>query len=167
MIKIIPKAYIKGLLAIGVFALISAFIFFAFIPFISSWIRQQSVYVNFIIFNLMVFVLIEGVLYFIINGKVKSLKVSGAVTLMVMAIDCILPSYAVSAQGQILTSQQIGFLGAIDYVFADIGMKLGLHANTINLPIFVYIVMPVILLAISLIILGGKKFTKNFAELVS
>jgi len=159
----------KAIKIILAFGLVSAILFFVVIPWIQTWIVSQPIWVYFIIFYFMIFALISLVLYFVISTKKKNLKgafrVASSTTLIVMAIDLFLPAWAVDSQGNILTSETIGYFGSIDYVIATFWHNLGISGPWLML--FTYVITGMILLFIAFYIMGSKNFVSEMKRVMN
>lgn len=164
----------KAVIAIITFGLVSAFLVFLFLPTFGEAIETQSVALQFIFFNFIVFGLLAIVMFLIFKNHITSLKASIFGTFIVLAIDLNLPDYAVDAQGHIATATALGFFGSSDYAFASLYSSLGIQGTfsifgfTFGwLTLFVYPITTVILLIIAFAVLGGKKFTEELKRLTS
>lgn len=151
------------------YGIIVSLIFFLLMPAINSWIVEQSVIVNFIVFYFLIFFIVSGVLLLILgeNQKkkrdyVKIFKMAIGITFIVMAIDLVLPSYALDWNGAFLPSSTIGYFGAIDYVIASFWNWL--RVSGILLAVLTYPVTGMIFLFLALEILGTTNFIKNLRQ---
>ena len=152
----------KSIDIIILFGLISIFIMYIIIPFINPWIINQSVLINFIVFYFLIFIILSGILLLALNNKKGKRNYSHAIrlsigfTLIIMAIDLILPSYAVDVSGNLLTSQSIGYFGSVDYAVATFWQSLGISGTLLYF--FTYIITGIIFFAVALSLLGSKNF---------
>ncbi len=159
----------KAIKIILAFGLVSAILFFVVIPWIQTWIVSQPVWIYFIIFYFLIFALISSILYFIINRKKKNIKgafrVASSTTFIVMAIDLFLPSWAVDSQGNILSSNTIGYFGSVDYVFAFFWNSLGINGPWLLL--FTYVISGMLLLTLAFLIMGTGKFVSEIKRVMN
>jgi len=151
------------------FGAVCALTFFVIVPWIETWIENQPIWVYFIVFYFLIFTLISSILYFVVSKKKKDIKaafrIASSSTLIVMAIDLYLPSWAVDSQGNILTSETIGYFGSIDYVFATFWNSLGITGPL--LMFFTYVFTGMILLSIALLIMGTKNFVSEVKRVMN
>jgi len=139
-------------------------IVFYVVPAVQQWIATAPVWVNFIFFYFIIFGIIEIVLFIILPMKIASFRFAAGGTLILMAIDLILPAYAVDMSGKILSSQATGYFGSIDYVLGTYWHSIGVSG--VYLYLCVYVVSFAILLIAALFLLGGSKFIKAVAAVV-
>ena len=154
----------KAVLAIITFGIISTLLIFWFIPNIETWIQNQPIWVYFIFFYFIIFALVSSALWFVLHNRLQTFRIASTTTLIIMAIDLILPSYAVDWQGNLQSSNTIGYFGSIDFVSASFWSYLGV--NGILLAFFTYVVTGMILLFVALWMMGKTKFILELKRII-
>ena len=154
----------KAVLAIISFALVSLAIVFVLIPIFESWVVQQPVITQFLFYYFLIFLIICAVVWAVIHNGLRSFRFASAATLIMMAIDLVLPSYAVDWQGNFAQSQTIGYFGSIDYSVATFWNWIGISGWPLAL--FTYVITGAIFLYAALYLLGRKIFVAELKRFI-
>ena len=141
----ISKQELKYLIYIMIFALIW---FLVIIPYLLDYgIESKNIYLQFIIFNLGIFFFLQ---IFLKSRTLKSsinLRTTFGLIFLIMAVDCLIPPFLVTSQGELLDSVVLRSAGT-DYVLGHLAINsFGLSGMVVF--IFVYIIAPAVLLLIS------------------
>lgn len=133
--------------------LFSFILFVLIIPNVLPNIDNLSPFVQFLIFNVGIFVLLQIYFKGIATDKKAGLKKTIGLVLLFMAIDIMVPPLMVNPEG-VLSNNVILGSSASDYTFGLLGQQFGLTGFILYL--FVYIVSPFVLLLLSSIILKNS-----------
>jgi len=139
-------------------------IVFFVVPVMQHWIASVPVWVDFVFFYFIIFGIIEVVLFLLLPMKLKSFRFAMGGTLLIMAFDLVLPSYAVDLSGRILSSETVGYFGSIDYVLAFYWHGLGISGPLLYF--CTYVISFAVLLIVALGILGGPAFIKALITVI-
>lgn len=135
-----------------VFATIFAFIVFTLIipNLISFGIENSSHYIQFLLFNIGIFVFLQ---FFIKSTAIgNGIKFSGAIGLIALfiAIDILVPPLLVSQQGVLSSTVQLS-ASASDYIFGYFYQSLGINGFLLYLAVYVLTPFLLLILAAQLI----------------
>lgn len=154
----------RAILAIIAFGVIVAIITFIIIPLSNEWVSTQPIWVHFLFFYFLIFSLISITICYFLNNRVKAFKIATSLTFIVIALDLVLPSYAVDSSGNILESETIGYFGCVDYAVGSFWAWLGISG--VLLAFFTYVVTSMLLLFIALWLMGKGKFITGLKRLI-
>ena len=122
--------------------------FFAIIPLLRNYgIEDSSVQMQFLVFNVGVFIFLQIFLKMSILKSGLRLKETTGLIFLVIALDLILPPFLVTMQGELL-NDVILKAGGSDYFFAYFAIN-NLGLSGVMVFIFTYILMPTLLLFLS------------------
>lgn len=139
-----------------VFAILISFVIFTFIipKFVDGGENMDAVS-QFLVFNIGLFIVLQVFLKAItLNRPVKFTSTLGLLLLFI-SLDIMAPPLAISTSGQLLSGMTLS-ASASDYFFGVLGQSIGIHG--FFLYIFVYIIVPAILLLIA------SKLLPNFVR---
>ena len=151
--KGINKSEAKYILTAGLFA----FVFFVVIlPNVLSSIVKLSPIIQFLIFNIGIFVFFQIFLKSVALEKKVKLGYTLGIVLLFMAIDILVPPFLVSTSGELISGGNL-FASSSDYVIGLLAQNIGLSGFLIYG--FTYVLFPLILLILASLLL--KNFVKE------
>lgn len=153
----------RAILAIIAFGFIVGIITFIIIPISNEWVSTQPIWVHFLFFYFLIFSLISITICYILSNKLRAFRIASSLTFIVIALDLVLPSYAVDSSGHILESETIGYFGCVDYVVGSFWAWVGI--NGVILAFFTYVVTGMLFLLIALWLMGKGKFLTGLKRL--
>ncbi len=112
----------------------------------TAGVEDTSPYIQFLIFNLGIFIFLQIFLKSRSLSKKINLKGTFGVIALIMAVDVLIPPFMVSGTGELLNGPVLAASGA-DYVYGYLALNMGLTGLFVFL--FTYIVMPALLLLLS------------------
>lgn len=137
-----------------IFATLFALLWFAFLlPIISDKIDGTSPYLQFLLFNVGLFVFFQLFLKSMTLSTSTSIKSSLGLIVLFLVLDIFAPPYAVGFQGELLKGP-ILIESSTDYVVGYLATNMGLRGILITL--FTYALVPLILL------IAAAKILPNF-----
>jgi hypothetical protein len=145
MVSSITKQELKYVIGAVIF---SALWFLAFMPYLlDKGIEDASPYIQFLVFNIGIFIFLQIFLKARTLKKGINLKNSVGIIALVMAIDTLIPPFLVTRGGELL-NHVILRGSASDYIFGHFAISsLGLSGIFVFL--FTYILMPALLLFVA------------------
>lgn len=150
--KGVNKQELKYIVFAGIFSFV---LFVLIIPKILPSIEGISPVVQFLIFNVGLFIFLQIFLKSIAIEKKIKFGYSLGIVLLFIAIDVMLPPFLVNSDGTLQTGVTL-YASSSDYMLGLLAQGIGLTGFIVYL--FVYVILPLILLVISSLLL------KNFVE---
>lgn len=153
MAKFINKDELKYIVIATIF---SFFLFVLILPNILSYIDGVSPWIQFLIFNIGIFIFLQIFLTSIATGKKFKIAYSLGIVLLFMSLDLWMPPMAVNLDGTLNSSMTLS-QSSSDYIFGMLAQQMGMLGFLVYL--FTYVFVPLILLLISSLLL--KNFVKE------
>lgn len=131
---------------------IASFVWFIFLmPKLTAYFDGNNPFLQFLIFNMMLYAFFFIFLKIITTNLTFSLKSSFGLTSLFLALDILLPEYHVSISGELVKGAVLG-VSTSDYIVGLFGQTY-LNLSGILLYGFTYLIAPIVLLIISAYIL--------------
>lgn len=129
------------------FAGIFAFVWFVFVlPRLITRLDGNNPFLQFIIFNMGLYIFFFIFLKIIITSTSLNLKTSFGLTSLFLALDILMPEYHVLSTGELIKGATLG-VSTSDYMAGLLAQNIGL--NGIMIYIFTYLIAPIIFLIIA------------------
>lgn len=141
-----------------IFAVLFALVWFAFLlpKVLNSALSNQPSYIQFLVFNLGIFIFLQVLLKSITLERKIEIAGSIGVICLFISLDIFSPPLMVGFNGELLGQTSILYQSSSDYVFGELAINLGLSGFLVFL--FTYVFIPIILL------LTASKLIPNFVR---
>lgn len=131
--------------------------FFVILPILSPHLENKNILIQFLIFNLGLYVFFFIFLKSIITKTKANIRLTTGLVFLFLSFDTLMPEYHISLSGELIKGAILGQT-ATDYLWGSIALGLGFHG--ILVAFITYVVFPAIMLFISAILI------KNFVRII-